>query len=96
MRLLHGGWQVGPVPPIILILVLVQEVASPRWVFKKWLLIFQAIAHSLGSWGGAVKSQRVPRGFLEKVGEQCSDSGSCRPSLPDVCCWHRKKGPGWP
>lgn len=26
-------------------------------VFEKWLLIFQAIAHSLGSWGGA---SRVP------------------------------------
>lgn len=69
VRLLHGGRQVGPVPPVLLILILVQEVASPRWVFKKWLLIFQAIAHSLGSWGGAVESQRVPRGFLEKAGK---------------------------
>lgn len=89
VRLLHGGRQVCPIPPIILVLILVQEVASPCWVFKKWLLIFQAIAHSLGSWGGAVESKRVPRGFLEKAGKQCSDSGSCRPSLPDVCCWHR-------
>lgn len=69
VRLLHGGRQVGPVPPVLFILILVQEVASPRWVFKKWLLIFQAIAHSLGNWGGAVESQRVPRGFLEKAGK---------------------------
>lgn len=64
MRLLHSGRQVGPIPPVVLVLIFVQEVASPRWVFEKRLLVFQAEPRGLGGWGAAVEPQRVPCGFL--------------------------------
>lgn len=67
MALLHSGRQIGPVPAIVL--VLVQEVASPRRVFKKRLLVFQAKPHGLGGWGAAVEPQGVPRGFLKETAE---------------------------
>lgn len=74
VRLLHGGRQVGPVPALVLVLVLVQEVARPRRVFEKWLLIVQAIPRGLGGWGVAVESQCVPCGFLQRTGRQGADS----------------------
>lgn len=57
MALLHSRRQVGPVPTIILILILVEKVASPRRVFEERLLIFQAITPRLGCWGVTVESQ---------------------------------------
>lgn len=57
MCLLHGGRQVGPIPPVVFVLILVQEVASPCRVFEKRLLVFQAEPRGLGGWGAAVKSQ---------------------------------------
>lgn len=45
---LHTGRRVGPDPPLILVLVLVQKVTSPCRVLEKQLLIFQAVPHGRG------------------------------------------------
>lgn len=76
MSLIHSGWQVSSIPSIFFLLLL--QVAGSRWVFKKRLLIFQAIPHRLGGRAAVVYSQWVPRGFLKTVE---INTVTCKPTL---------------